>query len=67
MTADGSRAGSDNRRAAFLLIIPGCVAIGAGLGLALSKLLVGTITGAGAGLLLWGLIVAFRRPGRPND
>ncbi len=45
---------------AFLLIIPGCTAIGAGVGLFLSNLVAGGVTGVGLGFLLWGLIVVFR-------
>jgi hypothetical protein len=43
---------------AFLLVIPGCTAIGIGAGLlALNPMPYGVI-GFGAGLLVWGLIVA---------
>jgi hypothetical protein len=46
------------RTAAFLLVIPGCAAIGYGVGLLAQKPLPWAIIGAGAGLLFWGLIVA---------
>jgi hypothetical protein len=42
----------------------GCVGVGSGLGLFLSNLLAGAITGAGVGFLFWGLIVVFRRSNR---
>jgi hypothetical protein len=48
-------------QAAFLLVIPGCTAIGVGVGLFLSHVIAGTVTGVGAGFLLWGLIVALGR------
>jgi len=46
------------KTAAFLLVIPGCATIGCGIGLLLQKPLPWGIIGAGAGLLVWGLIVA---------
>jgi hypothetical protein len=46
------------RTAAFLLVIPGCVAIGYGVGLLAQRPLPWAIIGGGAGLLAWGLIVA---------
>jgi hypothetical protein len=46
------------KTAAFLLVIPGCTAIGYGIGLLASKPLPWGIIGAGAGFLVWGLIVA---------
>lgn len=54
---------ADERRAAFLLVIPGCVGIGAGIGLLFSKVAAGLLVGAGSGFLLWGLIIALRRNG----
>jgi hypothetical protein len=61
MTNGTSRTAGDSRTAAFLLIIPGCLGIGVGLGMFLSNLFAGAITGVGVGFLAWGLIVAFRR------
>lgn len=61
MTNLTPHAGSGDQ-AAFLLIIPGCTGIGAGVGLFLSSVLAGVVTGAGAGFLLWGLIVVLRPP-----
>ena len=49
------------RTAAFLLVIPGCTAIGYGIGLLLQKPLPWGIIGGGAGLLVWGLVVALTR------
>jgi hypothetical protein len=46
------------KTAAFLLVIPGCAIVGAGIGLLLSHPLPYSLIGFGAGLLLWGLIVA---------
>lgn len=46
------------KTAAFLLVIPGCSAIGYGIGLLVSKPLPFGIIGVGAGLLAWGLIVS---------
>lgn len=46
--------------AAFLLVIPGCIIIGLGIGLALGQPGFGAIIGLGAGLLSWGLIIVTR-------
>jgi hypothetical protein len=46
------------KTAAFLLVIPGCATIGVGVGLLLHKALPWGVIGAGAGLLVWGLVVA---------
>ena len=67
------RAGSGARRhdaqtdkfswmAAILLVIPGFTLIGTGLGLALDAPAPWTTVGLGAGLAVWGLVVALRRP-----
>lgn len=48
----------NNASAAFLLVIPGCVLIGLGVGLAAGVGGIHAITGLGAGLLTWGVIVA---------
>ncbi len=46
------------KTAAFLLVIPGCAAIGYGAGLLANHLLPYSVIGVGAGLLIWGLIVS---------
>lgn len=46
------------KTAAFLLIIPGCTAMGLGAGMLLGRLLPWGVIGFGAGLLFWGVIVA---------
>jgi hypothetical protein len=46
------------KTAAFLLVIPGCAIVGAGIGLLLFHPLPYSLIGFGAGLLVWGLIVA---------
>ena len=46
------------KTAAFLLVIPGCATIGYGVGLLAWHSLPYSVTGLGAGLLIWGLIVA---------
>jgi hypothetical protein len=46
------------KTAAFLLVIPGCTAIGYGVGLLASHSLPYGVIGLGAGLFTWGLIVA---------
>ena len=46
------------RTAAFLLVIPGCATVGYGIGLLTTHALPFTIIGLGAGLLVWGLVVA---------
>lgn len=47
--------------AAFLLVIPGATIVGLGVGLMFRQAGFGLITGIGGGLLLWGLIAAFRK------
>jgi hypothetical protein len=47
------------RTAAFLLVIPGCTAIGYGVGLLAQKPLPWGIIGGSLGLLVWGLVIAF--------
>lgn len=49
------------RTAAFLLVIPGCATIGAGVGLLASKPLPYSVIGLGLGLVTWGLIVSLGR------
>lgn len=49
------------RTAAFLLVIPGCAVIGAGVGMLLRNAAPYSVIGLGAGLLVWGLIVALGR------
>ncbi len=46
------------KTAAFLLVIPGCATIGYGIGLLASRPLACGVIGIGAGLLVWGLVVA---------
>ena len=46
------------KTAAFLLVIPGCTAIGYGMGLLSAHLVPDSVIGFGAGLLIWGLIVS---------
>jgi hypothetical protein len=46
------------KTAAFLLVIPGCATIGYGVGLLTGNHLPCSVIGTGAGLLIWGLIVA---------
>jgi len=46
------------KTAAFLLVIPGCTAIGYGVGLLATHAVPYSVIGLGAGLLIWGLIVA---------
>lgn len=47
--------------AAFLLVIPGFALIGAGAGLMMDDPGPATLAGLGAGLVVWGLVVALRR------
>ena len=47
-----------SKTGAFLLIIPGSAIVGLGIGLLLNQVIPDTVIGAGAGLVLWGLIVA---------
>ena len=49
------------KTAAFLLVIPGSAIIGLGIGLHTSYTIPTTVIGFGAGLLLWGLIVALTK------
>ena len=49
------------KTAAFLLVIPGCAIIGAGVGMLLRNALPCGVIGFGAGLLVWGMIVALGR------
>lgn len=44
--------------AAFLLVIPGILLAGVGVGMALGAVQAGAVIGLGAGLTVWGLIVA---------
>jgi hypothetical protein len=46
------------KTAAFLLVIPGCATVGYGTGLLASHAFPYSVIGFGAGLLVWGLIVA---------
>lgn len=45
----------DAKGAAFLLVIPGCAAIGSGIALLVSHWVPSSLIGFGVGLLLWGL------------
>lgn len=51
----------DRHHPAFLLIIPGAVVAGFGIGLAHRDPAPWLLIGAGIGFVLWGLIVALRR------
>jgi hypothetical protein len=53
---------SEHSTAAFLLVIPSPAVIGAGIGMLTSHIVPGAIIGLGSGALLWGLLVALRRP-----
>jgi hypothetical protein len=46
---------------AFLLVIPGSAIIGLGIGLLTNHPIPSTVIGFGAGLLLWGVIVALAK------
>jgi hypothetical protein len=60
MMAERSTPDTQYRPATFLLIIPGATLIGVGIGLAIQNLVVGAVTGLGAGFLLWGVLVELR-------
>jgi hypothetical protein len=47
--------------AAFLLVIPGSTLIGLGIGMLTSHMMPNAVIGFGAGMLLWGLIVALTK------
>lgn len=49
------------KTAAFLLVIPGSTIIGLGIGLLASQVIPSAGIGFGAGLLIWGLIVALTK------
>lgn len=51
----------DSRTAAFLLVVPGFTLIGVGVGLLSTNLVPYSTIGFGAGLLVWGLIVALTK------
>lgn len=46
------------KTAAFLLVIPGCTAMGYGAGMLSASVIPYSVIGFGAGLLVWGLVVA---------
>jgi uncharacterized membrane protein YedE/YeeE len=48
-------------KAAFLLVIPGCTIMGLGIGLLQGQPVPLAVTALGAGLLIWGLIVALTK------
>lgn len=50
-----------SRTAAFLLVIPGAGLFGYGYGLVSHFQIPGAMMGTGAGLVIWGLIVALRK------
>lgn len=52
---------NNHSRSAFLLIIPGALFTGLGIGLIFGQPGFGLITGFGIGLLLWGLILALKK------
>jgi|GEM_PF-4345556 len=47
-----------SKGAAFLLVIPGCAIIGTGIGMLMKAVVPDSVIGFGAGLLVWGIIVA---------
>lgn len=47
-----------SKTAAFLLVIPGSTIIAVGIGLMFGQLIPTSAIGFGAGLLIWGLVVA---------
>jgi len=49
------------KTASFLLVIPGATIVGVGVGLLLANMLAYGTIGFGAGLLLWGLVVALTK------
>lgn len=49
------------KTAAFLLVIPGCALIGVGIGMAMAQIVPASVIGFGAGLLVWGLVVALTK------
>ena len=49
------------KTAAFLLVIPGCTVIGLGIGMLTRQQVPSAVIGFGAGLLVWGLIVALTK------
>ena len=49
------------KTAAFLLVIPGSTIIALGIGLLASQVIPSAAIGFGAGLLIWGLIVALTK------
>lgn len=51
----------ESKSAAFLLVIPGSTIMGFGFGLLSGHMTPSAIIGFGAGLLIWGLIVALTK------
>ena len=49
------------KTAAFLLVIPGCALIGFGVGMLYANPVPFSVIGLGAGLLVWGLVVALTK------
>jgi hypothetical protein len=49
------------KTAAFLLVIPGSTLIALGAGMLMGQMLPLSVVGLGAGLLIWGLIVALTK------
>lgn len=61
-------ASEGSRTAAFLLVIPGAALIGYGYGLMTSQQIPSAVIGLGAGMVIWGLVVALRRKeSQPNS
>lgn len=54
------------RAASFLLVIPGVLLIGVGVGMAVNAVEAGATVGLGGGLAVWGLIVALRKIALPE-
>jgi hypothetical protein len=53
-----------SRTAAFLLVIPGAALIGYGYGMMTGQQLPSAVIGFGAGMVIWGLVVALRKSER---
>jgi len=49
------------KTAAFLLVIPGPALMGYGVGMLYERIIPGSLIGTGAGILLWGLVVALKK------
>jgi len=54
------------KTAAFLLVIPGSTLLALGVGMLIGQTLPLSVAGLGAGLLIWGLIVALTKEAIPE-